>query len=137
MKLTLDKQVVLQHCEACKLDFKVVRGSVFGDATGLYLIALHGHAPTGRLAHLSVSVLSPDVGAKPAPLAAAIEILATSTTFEMSLVESATSPWRNEHYLGQMLTPEVARASPLRPTFFQIASCVIERIPEVQAYFAQ
>lgn len=137
MELTLDKQVIWQHCAACKHDFKVVRGSVFGDVTGLYLIALHGHAPTGRLAHMSVSVLSSDVGAKPAPLAAAIEILATPTKFEMSLVEWATSPWRNEHYLGQMLAPEAVRATPLRPTLFQIAGCVVERIPEVREYFAQ
>ena len=59
MEITLDKQVAYQHCPECNADFPVIRGSVYdgGQGCGLYVIALHGHSPQGRLAHLAVALL--------------------------------------------------------------------------------
>jgi hypothetical protein len=75
-------------------------------------------------------------GGKPIPLAVTMDVTAMPGQFEFALVEWDSSPWRQETYLGRMLTPVEARSSPHRPTFFHIAEHVVEEIPEVQAYFA-
>jgi hypothetical protein len=134
VQITLDRQVVSQRCPECDTDFMVVRGSVHdGDqGIGLYLIALHGHAPQGRLGHLAVALLD-----QPAPVAAAMDVIATPEQFGFALVEWEASPWRGEAYLGWMLSPAEVRASPHRPTFFHIAEYVVGELPEVRAYFAE
>jgi hypothetical protein len=125
-----------QFCDPCRLAFYVVRGSAFEDQRpfGLYLAALHGHSPGGKLAHLAVSVLDfgqPDAG----PTAFAIEVSATRTEFRHTLVDWAGSPWARESYLGRMLNRTEALESPLKPLAFQVADRVLGDIPEVQAYF--
>src|SRR5262245_30983446 len=59
VEITLDRQVVSQHCPDCDVDFTVVRGSVYdaGEPFGLYLIALHGHSAQGTLGHLAIAML--------------------------------------------------------------------------------
>lgn len=137
MVITLDKQVVSQRCPECDLEFTVVRGSAFGDGQpiGLYLIALHGHSPDGRLGHLAIGLLESTVK-KPQAYAAAMQVIAMPHQFGFSLVEWQTSPWRNETYLGRMLSRSEVRASPHRETYFHIADHVVEDLPEVQSYFA-
>lgn len=137
MEITLDKQVVSQRCPECETDFTVVRGSVYdgGQGFGLYLIALHGHSPQGRLGHLAVALLDRS-GGQPVPLAAAMVVIAMPEQFGFSLVEWEASPWRGEAYLGRMLSPPEVRSSRHRPTFFHIAEHVVEELPEVRAYFA-
>ena len=138
MEITLDRQVASQRCPECETDFTVVRGSVYdsGEGVGLYLIALHGHSPRGRLAHLSVAVLDRS-GGQPVPLAAAMDVIASPDQFGFALVKWEASPWRGEAYLGQMLSPAEVRASPHRATFFHVAEHVVDELPEVRAYFAE
>jgi hypothetical protein len=137
LEITLQKQVVSQHCPACDLDFAVVRGPVYdeGQGYGLYLIALHGHSPEGRLAHLAIAILD-RLGKQPRSVAAAMNVIMLPEEIGFSLVEWETSPWRSEAYLGEMLSPDQVRASPHRGTFFHIAEHVVRELPEVQAYFA-
>jgi hypothetical protein len=106
-----------------------------GEGFGLYLIALHGHAPSGRLGHLAVAVLDRSRG-RPRPVAAAMHVLALPGQWGFSLVAWESSPWRGEAYLGQMLSPEQVRAGPHRETFFHVASHVVEELAEVRAYFS-
>jgi hypothetical protein len=82
----------------------VVRGSVFdeGNPIGLYLIALHGHDVSGRLAHLAIAVI--DRSAIPSHrYAAAMVLRATAEQFTFSLEDWSASPWKDEKYLGEML----------------------------------
>lgn len=136
MEITLDRQVVSQSCEACDADFTVVRGGVYdsGDGCGLYLIALHGHSPDGRLAHLAIAVLDRS-GDEPVPLAAVMQVTSTPEQYGFALVEWNTSPWHGEEYLGQRLSPAAVRASPHRGTFFHIADHIVDELPEIQTYF--
>jgi len=138
LEITLDKQIVSQRCLECEVDFPVVRGSVFdgGQGFGLYLIALHGHSPAGRLGHLAVALLDRSTG-QPVPLAAAMDVIAMPDQIGFSLVEWEVSPWRGERYLGRFLSPEEVRASPHRGTFFHIAEHVTRDVPEVRAYLAE
>ena len=136
MEITLDRQVVSQHCPECDVDFTVVRGAVYdgGQGFGLYLIALHGYTPQDRpLGHLAIALLDPS-GGQPVPLAAAMEVVGMPEQFGFNLVEWESSPWRGEAYLGRMLSPAEVRAGPHRPTFFHIAEHVVDELPEVRAY---
>jgi hypothetical protein len=137
LEITLDKQIVAERCLECDAEFVTVRGSVYnnGNAFGLYLIALHGHSPQGRLGHLAISLLAVSDG-HPAPLAAAMNVISMPEEFGYALVEWESSPWWGEEYLGQMLRPTEVRSSPHRPTFFHIAEHVVAELQEVQAYFA-
>ena len=137
MNITLDKQVVSRRCPECEAGFSVVRGSVFDDGRpfGLYLIALLGHSANGRLGHLAVALMQSTNGA-PDPLAAAMDVAATTEQFGFTLVEWASSPWQRETYLGRMLAPAEIRASMLGPAFFHVAKHVVEDLSEVRDYFA-
>jgi hypothetical protein len=137
VEITLDHQVVSQHCPECDADFIVVRGSVYdaGEGVGLYLIALHGHSPQGRIGHLAIALLDRS-GGEPVPLAAAMDVMAMPEQLGFSLVEWEASPWRSEAYLGRMLAPAEVRASPHRATFFHMAEHMVEELPEVRSYFA-
>ncbi len=135
--LTLDRQVATQHCEACNVDFTVVRGSAFEDKhpLGLYVLALHGHSSQGRLAHLALGVLdrrAPEA----APVAVALEVSATESELRQSVVDWVRSPWASETYLGRMLDRAEALANPLCPVVFHIADHVLRELAEVEAYFA-
>jgi hypothetical protein len=133
--ITLEKQVVSQQCPGCAVDFSVVRGPVYanGQPHGLFLIALHGHSPDGKLAHVAIAISGPG---SDLPLAAAIQVFATREDFRFSLVDWASSPWEKEkEYLGRLLSPEEVRTSVHRPTFFHIADHIVEDLTEVKEYF--
>lgn len=135
-ELTLDKQTVCQRCAECNANFTVVRGSVYdsGQPFALYLIALHGHSPDGRLGHLAIAVL--DLSANEhRPIAAAMIVIAMPKQFGFSLVDWAESPWRDESYLGQLLNRDDARASSHRAKFLEIAEQIVDELPEVRTYF--
>ena len=106
-----------------------------GEPFGLYLIALHGHSPDGRLAHLAVALLQ-RTGAEPHPLAAAVVVTGKPNQFDYQFVSWTESPWSEEAYLGETLEPDDARRSPQRARFFSVADRVIEELPEVRDYFA-
>jgi hypothetical protein len=136
--ITINRQIISRRCEPCNVAFDVVRGSVFEDKhpLGLYVLALHGHSPRGRLAHLAVGVLDrrdPEA----APVAIALEVSATEGQFRQSVVEWAESPLAGETHLGRMLDKTEALASPLKPVAFQIADHLLREISEARSYFAQ
>jgi hypothetical protein len=138
LEITLDKQVVSQRCPECDVDFQIVRGSVYDarEGFGLYLVALHGHSPQDRVAHLAVAILDPSEGS-PSSLAAAIDVLALREQIGFRLAAWEASPWQSELYLGQLLSPNEVRASPHRDTFFHIAEHVAQDVPEVQSYLVE
>ena len=133
MEITLDRQVVKQRCEACGVDVTVVRGSVFdgGRPAGLYMIALHGHSPDKRLAHLAVALLGEDFGP---PQAAAVDVIATPAQIGYAFVDWAESPWKGETYLGSMLDRSAVLGNPLKTTFLRAAGHIVRDVPEVEAY---
>jgi hypothetical protein len=136
VEIRLDKQVITQRCPGCGVDFTAVRGSVYdgGQPLGLYLIALHGHSPQGRLGHLAVAILDSS-GKKPRPCAVALDVVARPDQLAFSAVDWASSPWQGETYLGKMLDRQQALASPQRPTFFHIAEHVVRDLAEARAHF--
>jgi hypothetical protein len=136
MPISLDRQTVSQHCPGCGATFTVVQGSAFdgGIPIGLYLIALHGHSPDGRLAHLAVALLDP-TGTEPSPFAMAVDVFTMPDQLGLTLVPWSDSPWNGEAYLGKKLEPDDVRRSPYRTRFFEVAERVIEDLPEVQDYF--
>jgi hypothetical protein len=133
--ITLDKLVTSEHCAECNATFRTVRGSVFadGEPIGLFLIALHGHSPQGKLAHLAIALKGET--SSEMPIAAAMDVIAMPQQFGFSLVDWSASPWRAEAYLGRMLDREQVRASGQRTLFFQVADRVVEDLQEVQSYF--
>lgn len=135
MEITLDRQAITQHCPECNDEFTVVRGSVYDAGTpfGLYLVALHGHSPQGRIAHLGVAVLDHSGGP---PQAVAMDIIATPDQIGFTAIDWSNSPWRDEAYLGEMLDREQALASPSWSPFLRIAEHVVGDLPEVATYFA-
>jgi hypothetical protein len=137
MPITLDKQVVTQHCSGCGENFCVVRGSAFanGEPIGLYLIALHGHNPSGRLGHLAVAVLDRS-RSEPTPHAMAMDVTTSAENYGFSIVEWSESPWQDEAYLGRMLDRQSVSTSIHKGLFFQIAERVVDDLPEVRDYFS-
>ena len=137
MTITLDRQVVSQHCDPCSLDFTVVRGSVYAGATpcGLYLLALHGHTSSGRLAHLAVAMLTRDPS-DPKPVAIAIEVAESPSALQFSMVNWAGSPWEREAYLGRMLDRDEALASPLKDLALHVSEHIVRDLPEARVYFS-
>jgi hypothetical protein len=135
-RITLDRQSATGTCPEHG-PYAVVRGSCYenGRPFGLYLIALHGHDPVGRLAHLAVALLDGD-GAGPRPQAAAVVIASRPDRFECNFAPWAESPWSGETYLGEMLEPDDARRSRHRARFFDVTDRVVEDLPEVRDYFA-
>lgn len=94
MQITLDQQTVSQVCRDSATSFSVVRGSVFdeGRPIGLYLIALHGHSPEGRLAHIAIATRGPADG----PIAMAIQVIETPDQIGFRLIDWSESPWQSE-----------------------------------------
>jgi hypothetical protein len=137
MLISVDKQLVSQHCEACDADFVVVRGSVFddGEPIGLYLIALHGHSPAGRIAHLAVAILD-QTTPEPMSFAVAMDVMALPSEYAFKLVDWEKSPWRTEMYLGVMLSSDEVRKSPHRSAYFHISEHIVNDLEEVRDYLA-
>jgi hypothetical protein len=133
MLITLNKQIVSKECDTCRISFTVVRGQVMneGQPLGLYLAALHGDSPDGRLAHLAIAVLSPSHAM---PQAAAIKAISMPYQFGFVFVDWAESPWASEVYLGQFLDRQDALSSDCRDTFLHIAEHVTSDLPEVREY---
>lgn len=126
-----------QRCPECGVDFTVVRGSAYdaGRRFALYLIALHGHSPTGRLGHLAVGVAVDGREGERVRRAAAIDLSENDEQFGFTFVDWEQSPWRSEAYLGEMLGRAQVLADPLRGTFLHVAEHVARDLPEVREYF--
>jgi hypothetical protein len=137
MQISLDRQDITQHCPDCSIDFKSIRGSVYDDGArlGLYLIALHGHTTQGRIAHLALAITEQTNG-QAKSVAAAIDVLCLPDEIGFSVAEWAYSPWRNEKYLGEMLSRDNVLSNPHKSLFFHIAEHIYRDLPEVMAYFA-
>lgn len=133
--ISLDRQAATAICPDHG-PYAVVRGACYEDGRpfGLYMIALHGHAPGGRLAHLAVALMGGD-GAGPLPQAAAVVITGRPDRFECNFAPWAESPWSGETCLGEMLEPDDARHGPRRERFFGVTDRVVEDLPEVRLYF--
>jgi hypothetical protein len=58
-----------------------------------------------------------------------LDVWSTDTEIQMSVTDPDESPWREEQYLGSMLTREQALVSPLLPTFFAIADQIALQEP--------
>ena len=135
MLLSLNQENVTQDCPACAVRFAVVRGQVFdeGEPIGLYLIALHGHDPSGKLARLAVAVMDRSA-VPPHPYAAAMVVRATAEQFTFSLEDWSESPWKDEKYLGEMLDRSAVLESPHKGLFFHIADHVVGDLSQVKDY---
>jgi hypothetical protein len=137
MNLTLNRQSVWQDCVEYRIGFQVVRGQVLddGEPIGLYLVALHGHDPSGRLAHLAIAILN-RTPTPSSPNAAAMTIRATAKEYTFAVEDWSVSPWKDEKYLGEMLSRESLLANPSRDLFFHIGDHVVGVLPEIGEYFA-
>jgi hypothetical protein len=104
-----------------------------GEPIGLYLIALHGHEPSGKLARLAIAVKDRSA-IPPRPYAAAMVVRATAEQFTFSLEDWLPSPWKDEKYLGEMLDRTAVLESPYKDLFFHIADHVVNDLSEVRDY---
>lgn len=136
LQITLDQQTVSRECLDCGGPFTVVRGSVYGGGQpiGLYLIALHGHTPQGRLAHLAVAIAKTSIRR---PIAMALEVVEAPDQVGFRLVDWSRSPWKSESYLGEMLDRNAALHHQNKALVVHVAEHVMKDLPEVQRYFAE
>jgi len=135
-QIAIDYQVVDQTCNHCHATFQVTRGSVYNDSKGfgLYLAALHA-CHSGRVAHLVVAVREGYQTFRET-CSVAMQIAATETAFQMSVVNAEDSPWVSESYLGRIMDREDALESPLIQIFFQVADRVVDDNPKIREYFS-
>lgn len=135
MEISLDQHLNEQVCPGCGVTFTVVRGSAYGDGEpiGLYLVALHGHSPSGQLGHLAVAIIDQS-SSEPKPIAVAMDVIWSPDRFGFSLVDWSQSPWKDELYFGRMLDRQSALGNIHRGLFLQIAEHVISDLPEVETY---
>jgi hypothetical protein len=82
------------------------------------------------VAHLAIALLRPEG----APVAVSLRVTVDEQQYRFSLVELSSSPWRDEAYLGVMLSPERARQSPMKADFFHVADHVVMDLPPVREY---
>jgi len=134
MHLALDNiKRTEKYCEQCSEPFYQLTGATFGDGQpiGFFMIALHGHSPEGRLAHLAMAVCSPQGEAASACLA----VTASGRNFHYRFLDWHDSPWNSED-LDNMLDRDAVLQSPFQPTFLQTAERVVRDVPEVSDYFS-
>lgn len=135
MNLSLDQQTIEMTCPECEEDFLVIRGSVF-DAeapVGLYLLALHGHTPSGPVAHLAIGLLDPE-NEDTDPVAVAMDVVPADGDFGFAVVDWRDSTWQTESYLGEQLDRDEVLEHPRKPDFFEVAGYVARTLPDVGAY---
>lgn len=135
-QIAIDYQVVDQTCNHCRATFQVTRGSAYDDniGFGLYLTALHA-CHSGRVAHLVVAVRKGYQTFRET-CAVAMQITATETDFQMSVVNAEDFPWASESYLGRIMDREEALESPLIQIFFRFADQVVDDNPKIREYFS-
>jgi hypothetical protein len=134
MHLALDRTKRIEKlCEQCSESFSQITGSIFtdGQPLGFYMIALHGHSPEGRLAHLAVAVCSPEGDAA----SAAILVTAGSETFYFRFLDWSDSPWKSED-IENKLDRNAALQSQFRGTFLRAAEQIVREVPEISEHFS-
>jgi hypothetical protein len=126
--ISIDFELLDHTCSCCDAPFQVSRGGVYRDGVpiGLYLAAMHGCDL--RMALLAIA-LQTDPHNPEATTSIALDIWSTDTEIQMSVTDPEDSPWREEQYLGPILTREQALASPLLPIFFTIADQIALQDP--------
>jgi hypothetical protein len=137
LRLSLNRQVVTQECLACAVSFTIVRGSVFdeGEPIGLYMIALHGHDPSGKVARLAIALMDRSA-IPPHPYAAAMVVRASGEQYTFSLENWSESPWKDEKYLGEMLDRSAVLESTHNGLFFHMAEHLVSDLSEVGEYLS-
>jgi hypothetical protein len=130
--LAIDRQAITETCGHCGREYQVTRGSVYreGEPFALFIAGMHG-CRGERVVALTIALSQ---GPKATPLALTLQILPTETEYQMRIVEPSLSPWRDQAYLGRMLSRPEALAGQLKPTFFEIADAVIAMNPELNSY---
>jgi hypothetical protein len=134
MQLTLNHiKTTEKRCEQCSELFEEVRGAFFGDGQpiGFFMIALHGHSPEGRVAHLAMSVCSLAGDAASVALA----ITASTENFHYRLLDWHDSPWNSED-LENMLDRDAALRSEFRTTFLHAAEHVSRDLRSISEFFS-
>jgi hypothetical protein len=135
--LQIDYQNVMDACSHCEEDYVVTRGSVYRDGQGIsiYLAALH-QCKAGRAAHLAVAVQSGREGFDET-CAVALQARASEDQIVFSPVDWELSPWKDEGYLGRLLSRDEALESDKKSTFFHIADHVVLKNPTIQDYLSE
>ena len=134
MHLALDSiKTTERSCEQCHQPFPQITGAIFADGQpiGFFMLALHGHSPEGRLAHLAMAICNLQGEAA----SAALVVTASGRNFRYRFLDWRDSPWSSED-LENMLDREAVLQSPFRPTFLHAAEHVVRDVPEVSQYFS-
>ena len=136
MRISLDRQAVAEDCPDCGASFVVVRGSTYqeGVPCGLYVIALHGHSPDGRIAHLAVALLDP-TGARARRSQPRSSSPRGPTGSTASSSRGPSRPGGKKSTSARCSSPTTARRSPHGVRFLSVAEHVIDDLPEVRDYF--
>ena len=118
MAIKLDHQIVLDVCDHCKREFKVIRGSIYDDDNGIaiYLAAMHA-CDSGKLVDLAIAIRQGYKGASETS-AIALKVRPTATEVQMTIADPGELFWKREDYLGKLMHRKEALASPLIESFF-------------------
>jgi hypothetical protein len=132
--LTIDYQDVTSSCPHCGADYQISRGSVYRDGVGvsIYLTALH-QCQSGKAVHAGIAVQEGKEGFDTTS-AAALRVVETNEGHGARVVDWNESPWKNESYLGKLLTREEVLNSPFKDRFFHILDHILAENPTVKTY---
>lgn len=135
--LQIDYQNVTCTCGHCKNSYEVSRGSVYrrGQGISIYLAALH-QCNAGKTAHLAIAVQN---GREEfdETCAVALQARVDEEQIVLSLVDWDSSPWKDEGYLGRLLSRDEALESEKKLTFFNIAARVVLQNPAIHYYLSE
>lgn len=65
-----------------------------------------------------------------------MSIATTEKEFQVKIISPEESPWKNEVYLGHMMSQEEARKSTVKETLFHIVDHIVLNVEEINDYFS-
>jgi hypothetical protein len=134
--ITIDHQRTEQQCSHCGHSYENTRGSAYknGEGFSIYLAALHS-CSSQKMAHLAIAIREGFEGFSET-CAVCIHIRVMESEFQMAVVDSELSPWKNEKYLGRILERDEAIATSMIDAFFHVADHIVSGNPTINAYFS-
>jgi hypothetical protein len=126
-------------CECCGEQSTRLTRFVYldGDAYAVYYASFQEGHPE-RLVRIAVSMGQWEEGAEPSDrVTFALALRATNARYEVSVTDSAESPWRSAALLGRFLDREEALAHPWLKDVFHITDHVVVQDEPVKRYLDQ
>jgi hypothetical protein len=124
-------------CSCCGGKTTALTRYVFkdGDAYAIYYVRFSTNHPE-RFAVATISIGEWGEGSTPEQrVAFAFELRTTNNEYQVGLIDSAHSPWREAKTIGRTLDREEALKHPLLSEVFHITDHMVVEDKELKAYF--